>query len=311
MKLEEYNCKICGNKKFKIISDYKSSNKLFKNKQIVECINCSLKSMHPLINEGDLDEYNKKYYNNAHNNLKLDKLAENFFNSIAKCRFHFLEKFLINKKINIKNILEIGPGRGHFYNQFKENKEKLNYSILETDQNLKDIFVKKNLKVYDHLDNIPENNYDLIIFSHVLEHINNPNTFLKKINSLLKENGVIFIEIPCLDYLYKDIMEPHIHFYDKATLSLLLNKNNLTNHEIFYYGKKISDIKLNPLNKQLKHKFFTLLLKLNFTFLINIKDEKKYSFLNSKYEKIIAEMYEMNSKNDNPSWWIRALITKN
>jgi len=66
-----------------------------------------------------------------------------------------------------------------------------------------------------------------------------------------------------------------------------------------------------PLNKQFKYKFLTFLLKLNITFLINLKEENKYNFLNNKYEKIVADMYEMNSENEQPSWWMRALVIKN
>ena len=311
MKIDEYNCELCGTKEFELVANYKFINEIFKNKQIVECKQCTVKSIYPTIKEKQLEDYNKNYYLNAHKDLKLDKLAEAFFNSIAKCIVNFLEKYLKKKKLNIKNVLEIGPGKGHFYDHFIKSNDNVNYSILESDLNLKEKFRKKNIKVYDEFNDISENHFDLIIFSHVLEHIINPNDFLKKINNFLKKNGVIFFEVPCLDYLYKDIVEPHVFFYDKKSLSILLTKNNFTHHQIFYYGKKISDMQSKPLNKQFKYKFLTFLLKLNITFLINLKEENKYNFLNNKYEKIVADMYEMNSENEQPSWWMRALVIKN
>ena len=59
-----------------------------------------------------------------------------------------------------------------------------------------------------------------------------------------------------------------------------------------------------------KSKLISIILKLNLTFLIRIIDERKYSFLDNKNEKIIADIYEMNSEQDQPSWWMRALIIK-
>ena len=59
-----------------------------------------------------------------------------------------------------------------------------------------------------------------------------------------------------------------------------------------------------------KSKLISIILKLYLTFLIRIIDERKYSFLDNKNEKIIADIYEMNSEQDQPSWWMRALIIK-
>ena len=311
MKKDKYICELCSSNEFEKIINYKFINEIFRDKYIVECKSCGIKSIYPNIHEEQLNNYNNNYYLNAHKDLKLDKLAETFFCNIAKCRFNFLEKFLKKEKLIIKNVLEIGPGRGHFYEQFAKNNNNVNYSILESDINYKKNFSKKNITIYENFEEILKNDFDLIIFSHVLEHIMKPNNFLKKIYKILKTKGVIFLEVPCLDYLYKDIFEPHVFFYSKETLSLLLKKNNFQNHQIFYFGKNISKLQSNKFYNKLKSKFLTILLKFNLTFMIKIKEENNYDFLDTKYEKIIADMYEMNSEHYKPSWWMRALIVKN
>ena len=310
MKIEEYNCQLCDSKTFSKIANYTFINKIFENKIIVECKNCSLKSVYPIPDEKELEEYNKNYFLNAHNDLKLKTLEETYFNCIAKCRVNFLKKS-IKKKLDFNNVLEIGPGKGHFYENLKKNFKNINYSVLETDLGSQKILKEKNIKVYSKYEDLSENYFDLIIFSHVLEHVSNPNFFLKKIYKFLKKNGIIFLEIPCLDYIYKDLIEPHIFFYDKNSLSSLLSKNNFDIQTILYFGKKVEEMKKKPLHKQFKFRFFNFLLRLNLIFFINFKEDEKYSFLNSKYEKIVANMYQMNEVNNEPSWWIRSVAIKN
>lgn len=42
---------------------------------------------------------------------------------------------------------------------------------------------------------------DFVIISHVLEHINDPITFMKAVSAVLKEDGLVRITVPCLDCL--------------------------------------------------------------------------------------------------------------
>ena len=42
---------------------------------------------------------------------------------------------------------------------------------------------------------------DFIMISHVLEHINDPITFMKGVSTILKEGGLVRITVPCLDCL--------------------------------------------------------------------------------------------------------------
>ena len=80
---------------------------------------------------------------------------------------------------------------------------------METDLGSQKILKEKNIKVYSKYEDLSENYFDLIIFSHVLEHVSNPNFFLKKIYKFLKKWNNFFRNF-CLDYIYKDLIEPHI-----------------------------------------------------------------------------------------------------
>ena len=61
----------------------------------------------------------------------------------------------------------------------------------------------------------------------------------------------------------------------------------------------------------MKDKFLTLLLKLHMSFLIKCNKNDNYDFLENNFEKIIANMYDMNFEQKQPSYWIRVMAFKN
>lgn len=73
--------------------------------------------------------------------------------------------------------------------------------------------------------------FDIIWCSHVLEHTVNPSTFLKKINSLLKSNGCLYLEVPNIlrptggFSLNKFLYNEHLQTFSVYNLYLLLKKN--------------------------------------------------------------------------------------
>ena len=69
--------------------------------------------------------------------------------------------------------------------------------------------------------------YDLIFVSHVLEHIVNPLKFIRECATIC--NRYIFIEVPCLDYKFKDepygmFSDEHVNFFTIQGLWSLMNR---------------------------------------------------------------------------------------
>jgi SAM-dependent methyltransferase len=304
-----FKCEICNGSKYTIIQDYKYKNKIFANIFIVECSKCKLKSAFPLPNEKELDFYNKNFFSNAYNITKKDKISEIFLDTIAKCRVDFINKHIPNPD-KILDVLEIGPGKCHLYDNFKNEFNFKSYSAIETDNNLHSLLNDKKIKIFNSLNEITIQKFDLIILSHVLEHILFPGKFLDKIFSLLNNDGKIFIDIPCLDYKYKDFIDPHLYFYDKKTLELLLENNNFKVDKIHYFGKKITEIEKKPLHKNNFLKLCIFLLKINFEFLIKTKKSSSDLIFKNKKQIIMENIFEMNTRTSHKSMWIRCLATK-
>ena len=89
------------------------------------------------------------------------------------------------------------------------------YSVVEYDKKCFKRLKKIGTNVFDDLNKIKKNNkYNLIIISHVLEHIANPISFLLKLkNNYLNENSFIFIDVPCEDWKYKTYVDPDLICY--------------------------------------------------------------------------------------------------
>ena len=74
--------------------------------------------------------------------------------------------------------------------------------------------------------------YDLIIYSHVMEHILDPGQHLQKIRHLLSDGGLIYIEVPGVrnltfnyqaDFL-KYLQNAHVYSLSSVTLKNLMEK---------------------------------------------------------------------------------------
>ena len=62
------------------------------------------------------------------------------------------------------------------------------------------------VKILDDKEEKIEDEYDFVIISHVLEHVTEPISFLKSFVDKMKNGGHLFIEVPCMDWKIKLLM---------------------------------------------------------------------------------------------------------
>ncbi len=105
--------------------------------------------------------------------------------------------------------------------------------------------------------NLPEATFDVVIFNHVLEHMSDPFTVLRKAHKVLRKEGLVFIDAPNFGGLSARILgsrwqyilprEHRWHFTPQA-LSLLLGKAGFkvlyweTHSGIWNYGNPAKEI---------------------------------------------------------------------
>ena len=144
--------------------------------------------------------------------------------ALSYSQYNFLKPFLKGK-----NLLDIGSGEGNILELFE--KKKFNVTGIEpSEKNIK--IINKKLKKgickqgFIETELNFETKFDIIIMSHVLEHVIDCRKILENLKKSLSKNGLLFIEVPnCGNkkYLEESInTQQHIHHFTKNGLQELL-----------------------------------------------------------------------------------------
>lgn len=299
-------CVICKNKSVEI-GPLVAKSYLYKNRNLNKCSSCGFVFAEPMPSKEELAKYNSKYFESAEQDIELNKTQLAFFQAISKIRLKYVIDYLNNNKIKVSNVLEIGPGPGFFAKSFLEVYKSVNYTAIETDSSCHDSLISKGVKIVDF--ESFDKKVDLIIMSHVLEHTSDPCSFILKVSEKLRSAGVLFIEVPCLDFKHKKIHEPHLLFFDKTPMNILLQKNNYHNIKVSYHGKKISKLIRNSIVTKLLNYIRNKLITFGF-FLPFSSRYPGMDLIKNRLERAVIYPYHAHIENEEESWWLRAIAIK-
>ena len=144
--------------------------------------------------------YNKATYSNLLLNKYNQIMEMSFDKSDNKQRVSRIIQFLgkYNLPLNTLRILDVGSGLGVFIGQLI--KYGVEAHCIDPDP-ISVAHTKKNIGVQSaHLGKFEDfrfgKKFDLITFNKVLEHVTNPVGLLKKSKFFLKNNGIIYLELP-------------------------------------------------------------------------------------------------------------------
>ena len=148
-------------------------------------------------------------------------------------RFDYLLEYLPQSDIV---VLDVGCGnhspslakrylRNCVYHGLDLNNE---YNNDSNDFASMDHFYKINLDASD-LNTISDHCYDCIIFSHVIEHLQNGLEVLERLIRKLKQGGIIYIETPSSRSLKMPRMQGSLNFWDDPTHVKIYPLHELTN----------------------------------------------------------------------------------
>ncbi|MEI7595070.1 MAG: class I SAM-dependent methyltransferase [Bacteroidota bacterium] len=140
---------------------------------------------------------------------------------IKPFRLNKIQKHSANQKLT---ILDVGAG-SHSPSITKQWLSNCtyhgiditnNYRNSENDLNLMDSFFILDLTALN-FDSIQDNFYDVIIMSHIIEHLHNGDQVIRLLSKKLKANGVIYIEYPSERSTRLPSMRDTLNFYDDPT----------------------------------------------------------------------------------------------
>ncbi|MBT7901106.1 MAG: methyltransferase domain-containing protein [Candidatus Marinimicrobia bacterium] len=213
------NCPLCQS----IANVYASyPGKFLSCNELLQCQNCDLIFADKIPSKNELNKYYSTglYYDKVSNPYNPDFM--NFSLKLSISRLNLIFSKLNNNNTN--KIIDIGAGNAQLGIALKEYNNDVYYDVVEPD-----IKVRKQYGdwVKQHFTDICEIkivDYNLAVLNQVLEHVSEPVNFLDSIYKLLQSFGYVYIDVPYQDYLFKPSVEPHILFWNKKSLSTLLEK---------------------------------------------------------------------------------------
>ena len=178
-------CIVCGNKNFKFLfSDkdryVKSTKKIF---SIFKCQNCNLIQVDPKINESEFDIYYPHQYDPYQSKpVKKTFIQKSYgildsFLKLDKVKFE-LTKF---KELN-KKYLDYGSGSGRHLNHVRELYPKWKLYGYDKSKYAKENLKKNNFESIENIENLPDDFFDIINLSSVIEHLEFPEQTIQLLN---------------------------------------------------------------------------------------------------------------------------------
>lgn len=166
---------------------------------IVRCRSCGLLLMDPLPGEDELGAFYPESYANVHE----EKVA---LHSYLMDLYYRTVNSLLRSKLGARaKILDVGCASGHLMAYLAERNA--GWDIVGIDMSPRACSVAESMGrsvkhgKFESFD-FKGLRFDMIIFSHIIEHVLDPAGVLKKAHSLLEAGGMIYIETPnieCLD----------------------------------------------------------------------------------------------------------------
>jgi len=177
-------------------------------------------------NKLDYQEQLKDYTPEKNQYLKKQFLQINNYNKIID--------FVENMEKGI--FLEVGSYAGTFLNEVRKRGwnvlgiEPLEIPALYAENTLGIKVIREYFETAD----IQNNSIDVISSCHVIEHVSDPTSFIKKAHIVLKKGGKLILETPTYDSFVFRVLghrersircEGHLYFFTKKTLTRLVEEN--------------------------------------------------------------------------------------
>ncbi len=205
-----------------ILCGYGDFIKLFETdgRVIARCKNCNLvRTLNFVVPK----------YNDYHRDEDYRKFEKHFRNIFQK-RFNIIKRF----KREPGKVLDIGTSTGIMLLIFVENGwEAWGVEPSKSAERLKDKNIKVLPTIIERAD-LPKSFFDVVILNHSLEHMEDPFGVLKKVKSVLKKGGIVYVDVPNFGSLSAQISRQywkyllpneHLHHFTPKTLGKILEKS--------------------------------------------------------------------------------------
>jgi SAM-dependent methyltransferase len=249
-------CAICGGGRFRPCFFCKGFS-------YVKCLSCGLVQINPQPNAKEV----RRRYGEDHGE---DYLAYELANEAAFLRlqelaledagFYGLEKRLLKperEKAPAPSVLDIGCATGALLARLGE-RGWLTYGVEISAFQAEYARRERKLELWTEpleADNFPEESFDAVLASHLIEHLNRPESLVKEVHRILKKSGRFFVTTPnaagfqsrFFREKWRSAIFDHLYLFSVKTLPALLSRNGFRVEKLVTWGGLAAGLAPRPL----------------------------------------------------------------
>tara|TARA_B100000579_G_C22770154_1_gene823551 strand:+ start:138 stop:1289 length:1152 start_codon:yes stop_codon:yes gene_type:complete len=218
------------------------------------CRNCGLIFQTESVKKSEMI---KSYKNMV---LYVDNLSKPSKNKLKTIKRHML--MIKNEVVNFpKKVLEVSSMNSYTLNKFKKNGSNQIASV-EPSIRIAKLFSKEGIKTYNTtIEKLKTKiKYDLIIMSHVLEHLYNPLLAIKKCYNIQKIGQKILIEVPLFEkvenYAVGALQIEHLHYFSEKNIIEVITRGGYRIDKVNKIFKNIEAPVITIIATKIKSKNF-------------------------------------------------------
>ncbi len=224
-------CPVCKSHQTHSVRLYRAqlagSQTVFGGLSIWICEQCQMQFAWPVPSSDDLETYYRATYRAADAVHRLTPTLRQLSISRARAQLDFIFQSIDMKPKT--RWLDIGSGYGFLLDEARRHRFTM-LDAVEVDADSIARLKQQSYTIYNNVSDIPsQTRYDVISFSHLLEHLSDPIAFLDPIRNLLDKDGLVFCEVPNttnLDAMPNDA--PHLLFFMPDTLADVFERSSYT-----------------------------------------------------------------------------------
>jgi len=223
MSKDNTNCTFCNSTNY--LELYQIQD-IFNNEfQLVECNNCACYYLTPQPNQAQLEQaYDQSYYGEGES--KFNKYVEGILDWFRARKAKQFARLLTNNA----SVLDIGCGNGNFLNYLSKCGDYELHGIEPAGKSAQRASKYDSIKLkVGYLDKLsyPIKKFDAVSLIHVFEHLPNPKETIEIINTITKDQALLYLELPNIDSWQAKIFKQNWFHLDPPRHLLFFNPTKL------------------------------------------------------------------------------------